>query len=45
MIPTCDDTDTPTLKAVVHLTTAFLYGVMLAYHTVAGINHWRTRLR
>ena len=43
MIPTCDDTHAPTIKTVVHLAAACLYGVMLAYHAVAGFNHWRTR--
>ena len=45
MIPTCDDTDTPALKSVVHFAAGCLYGIMLAYHVVAGINHWRSRLR
>ena len=43
MIPTCDNTDTPPLKSVIHLTAAFLYGIMLAYHVTASINHWRSR--
>lgn len=40
MIPTCDDTDRPTLKSGIHLATALLYVVMLGYHLSAALDHW-----
>ena len=43
MIPTCDDARSPRVKGVIHFAAAFLYGVMLTYHAMAGLTHWRNR--
>lgn len=38
-LPTCDDTDRPALKAVVHGLTALTHIVILAYRVASMVRH------
>lgn len=43
LIPTCDDAQSPTLKAAVHAGTVLMHVVILVYHVRCALRHWSHR--
>ena len=43
IIPTCDNVQSQTMKALVHGGTVLLHVLIVAYHLRNAVYHWRQR--